>query len=166
MAEIWDLYDINKNMLGRLHERGLPLKSGEYHLAVEIWVKNSSNQILLTQRHPDKLWGSYWESTVGSVIAGENSFSGAKRELLEETGIKIVDKQIEFLGSMTTTDWIVDTYIVKLNMPTCNLKLQNGEVINAKWVDVYEFEEMCSKQVIVPATINRFNLYRNKIYMN
>lgn len=163
MPELWDLYDINKNKLGRLHERGLPLNSGEYHLAVEIWVKNSNNQILLTQRHPDKPWGSYWESTVGSVIAGEDSLTGAKRELTEETGIKIIDTQIVLLGAMTTQDWIVDTYIVKLDTPTCNLKLQDGEVVNAKWVNLYEFEDMCSKKVIVPATIKRFNLYRDKL---
>jgi Isopentenyldiphosphate isomerase len=163
MTELWDLYDINRNKLGRLHERGLPLNSGEYHLAVEIWVKNSNNQILLTQRHPDKPWGNYWESTVGSVVAGEDSISGAKRELIEETGIKIMDKQIALLGAMATKDWIIDSYIVKLDTPTYNLKFQDGEVINAKWADIYEFEEMCSKQVVVPATIYRFSLYRDKL---
>ena len=163
MTELWDLYDINRNKLGRLHERGLPLNSGEYHLAVEIWVKNSNNQILLTQRHSDKPWGNYWESTVGSVVAGEDSISGAKRELIEETGIKIMDKQIALLGVMTTKDWIIDSYIVKLDTPTYNLKLQDGEVINAKWADIFEFEEMYSKQVVVPATIYRFNLYRDKL---
>jgi 8-oxo-dGTP diphosphatase len=166
MAEFWDLYDKDKNKLGRLHERGLPLNNGEYHLAVEIWAKNSNNQILLTQRHPDKPWGNYWECTVGSVIAGEDSLSGAKRELIEETGIKIPDKQIVFLGSMTTKDWIIDTYIVKLDTPTYNLKLQDGEVINAKWVDICEFEDMCSKKAIVPATIDRYNLYRDKINLS
>lgn len=163
MGELWDLYDINRNKLGRLHKRGLPLNSGEYHLAVEIWVKNSDNQILLTQRHPDKPWGRYWESTMGSVIAGEDSISGAKRELVEETGIKNIDKQIAFLGTITTKDWIVDSYIVKLDTPMYDLKLQDGEVINAKWADIYEFEDMCTEQVIVPATINRFNLYRDKL---
>lgn len=163
MEELWDLYDINRNKLGRLHKRGLPLNSGEYHLAVEIWVKNSDNQILLTQRHPDKPWGGYWESTMGSVIAGEDSISGAKRELVEETGIKNIDKQIVFLGTITTKDWIVDSYIVKLDTPMYDLKLQDGEVINAKWADIYEFEDMCTEKVIVPATINRFNIYRDKL---
>lgn len=163
MAEFWDLYDIDKNKLGRLHERGLPLSRGEYHLAVEIWVKNCNNQILLTQRHPDKPWGSYWESTVGSVIAGEDSLCGAKRELIEETGIKIIDNQIVFIGAMTTEDWIIDSYIVNLDTSEYNLKLQVGEVIDAKWVDINELEGMCSKQVIVPATVTRFNLYRDKI---
>jgi 8-oxo-dGTP pyrophosphatase MutT (NUDIX family) len=163
VAEFWDVYDINRNKSGRLHERGLPLNSGEYHLAVEIWVKNSSNLLLMTQRHPDKDWGSYWEPTVGSVIAGEDSLSGAKRELLEETGIKIIDKQLEFLGSTTTADWIVDTYLVILNTPACNLELQSGEVTNAKWVDIFEFEDMRSEQVIVPSTLTRFDLYSDKI---
>lgn len=100
---------------------------------------------------------------MGSVIAGEDSISGAKRELVEETGIKNIDKQIVFLGTITTKDWIVDSYIVKLDTPIYDLKLQDGEVINARWADMYEFEDMCSEKVIVPATINRFNLYRDKL---
>lgn len=163
MPELWDIYDINKNRLGRIHERGSPLNSGEYHLAVEIWVRNSNNQILLTQRHPDKPWGNYWECTMGSVIAGEDSLYGAKRELVEETGIDVAEKQIEFMGARTYKDWIVDTYIVKLDTPTYNLKLQDEEVINAKWVDLLEFKEMCSREVIVSGSINRFDLYRDKI---
>lgn len=164
MAEFWDLYDINKNKLGRLHKRGLPLNNGEYHLAVEIWVKNNNDQILLTQRHPDKPWGGYWECTMGSVIAGEDSLSGAKRELFEETGIKIKDSQINFIGTLSTNDWIVDTYIAKLNSLTYDLVLQDGEVIKAKWVDLQGFEDMCKEKIIVPNTINRFNSHRNKIF--
>ena len=146
-----------------MHERGAPLNSGEYHLAVEIWVINSKNHILLTQRHPDKPWGNFWESTVGSVIAGEESLSGAKRELFEETGIEIIDEQIVPLGTMITIDWILDIYLVKLDVPTYNLKLQDGEVMDAKWVDIYEFEEMCSKELVVSSTINRYNLYKDKM---
>lgn len=163
MAEFWDIYDKNRNKLGRLHERGLPINSGEYHLAVEVWVKNSKSQILLTQRHPDKPWGCYWECTMGSVIAGEDSLSGAKRELIEETGINVKDEQIVLLGTMTYKDWIVDTYIVKLDTPSYDLKLQDEEVIDAKWVDTCEFEDMCSKKEIVSGTINRFNSYKDKI---
>lgn len=66
MVEYWDVYDINRNKTGRLHERGLELEAGEYHLVVDIWIVSSSEKILLTKRHPDKLWGSYWEFTGGS----------------------------------------------------------------------------------------------------
>ncbi len=86
------------------------------------------------------------------------------RELAEETGIRIADEQITFLGTMTTKDWIIDTYIVTLDTPSYNLIFQDGEVVNAKWVDIYEFEDMCSKNVIVPATIDRFKLYRDRLF--
>ncbi|SCZ10847.1 NUDIX hydrolase [Alkaliphilus peptidifermentans] len=163
MTEFWDLYDKSKNKLGRLHERGLPLNSGEYHLVAEIWVVNSNKQILLTQRHLDKKWGGYWECSGGAVLAGEDSLTGAKRELYEETGLRIIDAQIEFLGTMINKDWITETYIVNLDALTYNLNLQDGEVINAKWVDIYEFRDMCARKVIVPATIQRFNLYKEKL---
>lgn len=163
MAEFWDLYDANRNKLGRLHERGLSLNAGEYHLVVSIWVINSTNQILLTQRHPDKQWGNYWEVTGGSVIAGEDSHSGAKRELLEETGIGINDKQIAFLGTMTNKDWLTDTYLVNVDVPISQLKLQTDEVIDVKWVDVSEFEDMCCKKTIVPVIINQYNFHKDKM---
>lgn len=163
VAEIWDLYDINRNKLGRLHERGIPLNNGEYHLVVDIWVIDSNKQILLTQRHPDKQWGNYWECTGGSVVAGEDSVSGAKRELLEEIGIEIADNQIVLLGTSANRDWITDTYLVKLDISICELGLQPGEVIDAKWVDISEFEDMCSKKLIVPSVSNRFKSYMDKM---
>jgi len=36
MAELWDLYDEYGNKTGKLHERGTPLRAGEYHLVVHI----------------------------------------------------------------------------------------------------------------------------------
>jgi 8-oxo-dGTP diphosphatase len=163
MVEFWDLYDIDKNKLERLHQRGLPLNSGEYHIVVEIWVINSKHQILLTQRSLDKTWGGYWECTSGAVTAGEDSLVGAKRELLEEIGLEIIDAQMIFLGSLIYRDWFTETYLVKSDVSLSNLTLQDEEVINAKWVDIYEFKDMCSKELIVPHTINRFNFYKHKM---
>jgi 8-oxo-dGTP diphosphatase len=163
MVEFWDLYDIDKNKLERLHQRGLPLNSGEYHIVVEIWVINSKHQILLTQRSLDKIWGGYWECTGGAVTAGEDSLIGAKRELFEEIGLEIIDDQVIFLGSMIYRDWFTESYLVKSDVSLSNLTLQDEEVINAKWVDIYEFKDMCSKDLIVPHTMNRFNLYKDKM---
>jgi hypothetical protein len=33
MPELWDIVDEYGNKTGRLHERGTPMKNGEYHLA-------------------------------------------------------------------------------------------------------------------------------------
>lgn len=163
MIEIWDLYDINKNKLGRNHERGIPLGTGEYHLVVEIWIINNINQILLTQRHPSKFWGNLWECTGGAVVAGEDSKDCSKRELNEEVGIEISKEQLSYLGTQRSKDWFTDSFLVKVDISINNLQLQADEVINAKWVGFDEFEDMCSKELIVPSTRERFYLYRDRL---
>ena len=38
---------------------------GEYHLTVEVWIVDSSNRILLSQRHPSRNNGLLWECSGG-----------------------------------------------------------------------------------------------------
>lgn len=38
MAEYWDLYDTNRQPLGRTHLRGLPLDKDTYHVVVSVWT--------------------------------------------------------------------------------------------------------------------------------
>ena len=44
MSEFWDIYDENRNLTGKIHERGKPLAKGEYHLVVHIWVQNENGE--------------------------------------------------------------------------------------------------------------------------
>lgn len=69
--EIWDLVDESRKPLGKLHTRGNELQRGEFHVVVEIFTFNADAQILLTQRDPLKSYPLLWESTGGSVNAGE-----------------------------------------------------------------------------------------------
>lgn len=162
MAEIWDLYDKDKNLIGKTHERGKPLSNGEYNLVVEVWVVNDKRQILLTRRHPSKFHGDLWEAPGGAVTVGEESITGAKRELFEETGIDSGDA-LSLLGTLVKRDWIVDMYILKKNISIDQLRLQKEEVTDAKWVSITEFEEMCSKKMITPVCEEDFNIYREKM---
>ena len=75
--ELWDVYDENRKMTGKTHERGVPLGPGEYHIIADVWTVNQRSEILLTRRHPDKPYGLLWECTGGSVLTGENSVEGA-----------------------------------------------------------------------------------------
>ena len=41
MAEFCDIYDINRNKTGRLHERGKPdMLDGDYLLIVMVWINS------------------------------------------------------------------------------------------------------------------------------
>lgn len=164
MVEYWDLYDIKRQKTGRMHQRGTKLQEGQYHLVVAIWIRNKNNEILLTRRSPEKPWPNYWECTGGAALAGEESITAAMRELLEETGIEAKQEQLRFLGTTTHKTWFTDIYLLERDICISELKLQQGEVDDAKWVDVREFDHMCSNGLIVPVVIEQFGHFRNIIF--
>ena len=164
MIEYWDTYDVNRSKTGQFHKRGLEIQDGQYHLVVAIWIKNKNNEILLTKRNPEKLWGNCWECTGGCVIAGEDSMTGAKRELFEEIGIEITQEMLRFLGTTRHKDWFTDTYLLEKDILLSDLKLQLKEVNDVKWVNIKEFYAMCMKDLIVLAVSEQFKQYRNEIF--
>ena len=164
MNEIWELVDINENKTGVMIERGTntPIPQGMYHTAVDIWTKSKDGKILLTQRHPNKDWGLKWECSGGAIVAGESPVDSAKRELEEETGITVSEEKVVYLGKtiMENYQCIMYTYIVFLS-DDVELKLQPEEVVDAKWVDFVELENM--KAEIVESLWDRYLQFRTKI---
>ncbi len=142
MPEYWDVLDRNRKPTGRFHRRGQPFQSGEYHIVVEIMTIAEGNKILVTKRHPSKHYGNTWEFTAGSVIAGETSRNGAKRELLEETGIDVPASELIYLTSYTSYHQFYDEYIALLPEIPAELHLQPSEVCDAKFVTLSELKEM------------------------
>ena len=164
MNEVWELVDINGNKTGVMIERGTntPIPQGMYHTAVDIWTKSKDGKILLTQRHPDKSWGLKWECSGGAMAAGENSIESAKRELEEETGITVSEDKLIYLGKTIMEEYqcIMYTYLVVL-IEDVELKLQPEEVVDAKWVDSIELENM--KAEIVESLWDRYLQFKDKI---
>lgn len=58
------------------------------HVAVGVII-NSSNQVLISYRHPDTHQGGLWEFPGGKLESGEAVTTALKREFLEELGIEI-----------------------------------------------------------------------------
>lgn len=162
MQELWDLYDENRNPLGRIHVRGVPLKEGEYHLVVDIWTITPDGRILIDKRHPDKPWGGLWECSGGSVTAGEDSLTGAIRELEEEIGIKANTDELILIGTFLSADSIVDTYVLIKDVELRNLVFQKEEVTDAKFVTFSELEDLIASNLFAVKNI-RYNTYRDKI---
>lgn len=53
--ELWDLYDSERNPLGRTHVRGEAFAEGEYYVCVEVWIRNSKGEFLIQKRHPNNV---------------------------------------------------------------------------------------------------------------
>lgn len=158
--ELWDLYDENRNPLGKTHERGVPMQEGTYHVIVDIWTVTPEGKILLTQRHPAKKFGLKWECTGGSVLAGETSVEGILRELEEEVGIKARSEELTLLDTVRLEERFVDTYVNRRPVDVEKLKLQDTEVVAARLVS---FEELCREWQEGNVMPRRFSRYKQKL---
>ena len=78
--ELWDLYDENRNLLGKTHVRGVPLQEGEYHLVTDIWMVRPDGKLLITKRHPKKIWAicgnvpavRHWRARAANILLPVN----------------------------------------------------------------------------------------------
>lgn len=144
--ELWDIYDKNKHKTGKTMVRGERLKEDEYHLIVHIWIKNSKGEFLIQQRSENKKDPLVWSATGGSVVAGEDSYSGAVREMKEELGIDLTkEKGYLFDSSIYEEDnqkYWCDTYLYFIDVDPTTLHLQKEEVKQAKYEKMNVIKEM------------------------
>lgn len=162
--ELWDLYDRNKNPLGKTHERGKPLAEGEYHLTVDILSVNREGNILITKRHPNKPHGGKWEISGGSVQAGETSVQGAARELFEETGLKADENELVYCGSLIRDCWngIMDYYLYKGDFSEDNVLLQEEETVDFRFVTPQELREMYENGEFIDFIYERISVFHEE----
>lgn len=160
--EKWDLYNGNRELVHRIHNKGDRLMPGFFHIVVGVWVINSNNELLITKRskYKDKYPG-LWENTYGSVLAGESSRKGAARELYEETGIRIDEKMLTYCATVKGATSFVDMYKLNYDVQIDYLKMQEGETIAARWVTLEEFENMFSLNLISPLAFERYCLIKD-----
>ena len=154
MAELWDIYDINKNKTGRTAERDVyQFKEGEYHIVVTGIIMNSKNEILISKRAKHKNFGLMWECNGGSILAGETSLEGIIRELKEELGIEFKKKEAIFLKEIRRDKVppdFKDLWLFRKDIDEKELTFPDGEATEAKWVSIDEFIKMYDNDEIVP----------------
>jgi 8-oxo-dGTP pyrophosphatase MutT (NUDIX family) len=88
-----------------------------------------------------------WECTGGAVLAGEDSYAGALREVEEEIGIKL-KTQGKIIDTLIRKDNFKDIYLFYENIEIKEAKLEEGSVIDIKWVTIKEFDDMVKKNEI------------------
>lgn len=141
--ERWDLYDRNGKPLGRTIRRGQPLRGGECHLVVHIWVVNSMDRFLIQRRSPKRrLMPNIWAVTSGSAIAGEDSLTAACRELSEELGISPRPEEMRFIGRLNRRNSLCDLWLLEKDVAVPQLRLQKEEVAEARFVTRDQLVEM------------------------
>ncbi len=148
--ELWDVYDKDRSLTGRLHRRGDFMERGDYHLVVHVWMKNSRGEYLLTKRAPNKGWSNMWESTGGSAIAGDDSLMAAIREVKEETGLQLSAGSGKCIISYMREDCFVDVWLFLQDFSLEDVVLQEDETVDKMYADADKIRSLVKNGEFVP----------------
>lgn len=142
MRELWDVFDQNRNITGRFHERGQTMKKGDYHLIVQVWILNNEGKFLITKRVPSKsIWANLWHTTGGCAVAGDDSLKTALKETREEIGIILDSQNGKPLKSYSKPHGsddgsaFYDVWLFKQEIDLSMITYQPDEICDAKWAD-------------------------------
>lgn len=148
--EIWEILDSEGIDTGKTIIKGETIPNGFYHLAADIWIINSENKILIQKRSSNKrLSPNVWAMTGGSVIKGESSKETIERETMEELGIVLNIDNAKLLKKFKTGLVWVDTYFIRQDIDLSEIKMQESEVSDVKWVTYEEIEQMNNKGTFI-----------------
>lgn len=110
------------------------------HWGVGCNLINKEGKILLIQRSDNKLWGT----PGGTVDPGENIMEAVRREVLEESNIKILDMQyigMNYTQTIKNDEKIIwNSYCFVSISFTGDVKIQEDEVLDYDWVSVEDLQ--------------------------
>lgn len=151
-AEYLDILDESGRPTGKSKLKDEIHRDGDWHGTIQIWLMNSSGELLLQKRSPLKQSRpNKWDNTCGGHIsAGEKAIDTAIRELKEELGIDVREEDFDLLYDVNSEhieqeglfinrqhDYI---YLVKMDIDIKHIRMQEDEVSEIKFVHFQELE--------------------------
>ncbi len=151
--EYFDLLDENGNKTGKIKLRTEVHRDGDWHKAVHIWIINNKGDILLQRRcaTKDSNPNMLDISSAGHLSAGDDSLTGAIRELKEELNLDVNKEELQFIktlkrSSKYTSTFINnefdDLYILRTDKTINDMKFQEEEISEIFFVSYKKFKEM------------------------
>ena len=113
VKEYFDILDENGNKTGKTKLRSEVHRDGDWHKAVHIWIINENGDILLQRRcaTKDSNPNMLDISCAGHLIAGDESLTGALRELKEELNLDVNKKDLQFIKTLKRSSKYTSTFI-------------------------------------------------------
>lgn len=163
--ELIDVLDENGVKTGEILPRDEIHKRGLWHRSIVVAIINEKNEVLLQQRskNKEKNAGMWDISVAGHISTGQDALSAAAREINEEVSVSLgynVDiKAFRYMFSYRTQQKFADDFIEnqfydffilrKDGLNIKDIKMQESEVQDIKFVSANELLEMCEKNIIV-----------------
>lgn len=147
--EYIDIFDENNNPTGEIKEKAQAHEDGNFHRTAHIWIMNDKKELLLQKRSATKKsHPNCWDiSGAGHIRAGESVTVGAIRELKEELGIEVNEKDLQYIATIKSTKNPKNMEFGYVYLLRCNKKIEeyifeDEEVSEVKYVYYEELEKM------------------------
>lgn len=163
--ELIDVLDENGIKTGKILTRNEVHKKGLWHRIIVVAIINEKNEILIQQRSDkkDKNPGMWDISVTGHLSSGQDSLTAATREISEEVsvslGYSVEVKDFRFMFSYRKEEkgneehydrQFYDFFILRQSgLREDNIRFQESEVQNIKFVNISELNEMREKKLLV-----------------
>ena len=152
--EYIDIFDENNNPIGEKKEKQQAHEDGNFHRTVHVWIINDKNELLLQNRSATKkTHPNCWDiSGAGHIKAGETISDGAIRELKEELGVEIEEKDLQYITTIKSTKNPKNMEFQYVYLLRCNKKIEeyifeDGEVSDVKYIFYKDLEKMVEEKV-------------------
>lgn len=159
-----DIIDKEGRLTGEVRDRKDVHKFGLLHHASGVIILSKSSgggyRLLSQQRsyQKEKNAGLWDMSASGHIGAGETPLGSLIREVNEEIGLSVDEKDFMLLGKFWRNevyreDFIENEldyiYVANLNVDISSIVLQKEEVENISWIDLETFKTMISRGEVV-----------------
>lgn len=135
------------------------MPEGCYRMVAGVLCMHRDGTVLLVKRHPDKPThpNLFEASASGSVLAGEDAAQAARRELLEETGIRC--GELTQLYQAQDKNRLFRYYVTFVDCKKDAVCLQPEETVDYLWATRAQLAEMLAQTpspVILHAGVCRY----------
>ena len=151
--EYIDIFDENNNLIGEMKEKTQAHKDGNFHRTAHIWIMNDKKELLIQKRSATKKsHPNCWDiSGAGHIRTGETVIEGAIRELKEELGIAVEEKDLQYITTIKSTKNLKNMEFQYVYLLNCNKEIEeyifeDNEVSEVKYVHFKELEKMVEER--------------------
>lgn len=162
--------DDNGNPMGKKLPRHEAHNKQLWHETVHIWIVNEKRELLIQKRSADKRqYANVWHvSTAGHISAEETPMVTALREVEEELGLKIFERDLILIHRLKVMQVVPETklqdkewlcvYLVRINSNS-GFNLQEEEVKEVRWISLHKLESDIRDPVKVKNYLNHPSSY-------
>jgi len=149
-------------------------KKGIFHASAHIWIFDTNKNVLIQKRAADKdTFPNFWDiSVAGHISAGEEPLTSALREVEEEIGLIVTEKQLCFIGTdkkrVQHHSTLIDNelhyiYVCEIDFDINTLKIQKEEVSAILSIPLNDLIKKVTTPDFVPRTDNYYPFVFEKI---